>query len=215
MRRLLTENLGLKISAILIALFLWYFVTSRGQSEMSVEVPIEFRNIPVGLGIVSSSSKLAVVNVRGQEQLMKNIKALNIRVMVDLSKAKKGEGTFYINKDEIKLPYAMTVTTVSPSSFRVRMDETATKTVVVTPLITGVPEQGYAIKTVEVEPLNIMVQGLKSDVRKITGLKTEALDITGLYESVSQNLDIDTAGTNVTPEVASVKVKVVITGRKK
>lgn len=215
MRQMLTENLGLKISAILIALFLWYFVTSRGQSEISVEVPIEFRNIPAGLGIASSGNKLAVVNVRGQERLMKNIKASNIRIMVDLSKAKKGEGTFYINKDEIRLPYAMTVTTVSPSSLKVRMDETAIKTVPVTPLITGVPEQGYALKTVEVEPRNIMVQGLKSDVRKITGLKTEALDITGLSESISQNLEIDTAGTNVTPEVSAVKIKVVIAGRKK
>jgi len=215
MRRLLTENIGLKITAILIALFLWYFVTSRGQSEMSVEVPIEFRNIPAGLGIASSSSKLAVVNIRGQERLMKNIKPSSIRVMVDLGKAKKGDGIFYISKDEIRLPYAMTVTTVSPSSFKVRMDETATKTVPVTPLITGIPEKGYAVKTVDVEPRNIVVQGLKSDVRKITGLKTEALDITGLYESISQNLDIETAGTNVTPEIAAVKVKVVITGRKK
>jgi YbbR domain-containing protein len=215
MRRLLTENLGLKISAILIALFLWYFVTSRGQSEMSVEVPIEFRSVPAGLGIAGSSSKLAVVNIRGQERLMKNIKASNIRVMVDLSKAKKGEGTFYISKDEITLPYAMTVTTVTPSSFKVRMDETATKSVPVTPLITGVPERGYAVKTVEVEPRNIVVQGLKADVRKITELKTEALDITGLYESLSQNLEIDAAGANVTPEVTSVKVKVVIAGRKK
>jgi YbbR domain-containing protein len=215
MRKLLTENLGLKISAILIALFLWYFVTSRGQSEMSIEVPIEFRNIPAGLGIASSSSKIAVVNVRGQERLMKNIKASSIRVMVDLSRAKKGEGTFAISKDEIKLPYAMTVTTVSPTSFKIRMDETATKTVPVTPLLTGVPERGYVVKTVEIEPRNIVVQGLKSDVRKISGLKTEALDITGLYESISQNLDIDTAGTNVTPEVTSAKVKVVIAGRKK
>ncbi len=215
MRKLLTENIGLKISAILIALFLWYFVTSRGQSEMSVEVPIEFRNIPAGLGIAGSSSKVAVVNIRGQERLMKNIKASNIRVMVDLGKAKKGEGTFYISKDEIRLPYAMTVTTVTPSSFKVRMDETATKAVPVTPLVTGVPEQGFAVKAIEVEPRTVVIQGLKSDVRKISGLKTEALDITGLYETISQSLEIDASGANVTPEVTAVRVKVVISGRKK
>lgn len=215
MKRLLTENLGLKISAILIALFLWYFVTSRGQSEISFEVPIEFKNIPSGLGIAGSSSKLAVVNVRGQERIMKNIKAANIRVMIDLSKARIGEGTFYISKDEIRLPYAMTVTTVSPTSLKVRMDETASRPVPVTAVITGTPDQGYAVKNVEVLPRNVLIVGLKSDVRKVSGLKTEALDITGLYESISQNLDIDTAGTNVAPEVSSVKVKVTITGRKK
>ena len=36
MKKLLTENLGLKISAVLISVFLWFFVTSRGQSEISL-----------------------------------------------------------------------------------------------------------------------------------------------------------------------------------
>ncbi len=215
MKRLLTENIGLKISAILIALFLWYFVTSRGQSEISLEIPIEFKNIPAGLGIASSSNKTTVVNIRGQERLMKNIKTSNVRVMVDLSKAKKGEGIFHVSKDEITLPYAMTVTSISPSSFKVKMDETATKTVLIAPLITGVPATGYSIKSVEIEPRSVTVQGLKSDIRKISVLKTEAFDITGLYETVSQSLDIDTAGGNITPNVASAKVKVIIVGGKK
>jgi YbbR domain-containing protein len=215
MRRLLTENLGLKISAILIALFLWYFVTSRGQSEISLEIPIEFKNIPAGLGIASSSSKTTVVNIRGQERLMKNVKTSNVRVMIDLSKAKKGEGAFHVGKDEIILPYTMTVTSISPSSFKVRMDETDTKTVPVAPLITGVPARGFSIKAVEVEPRSVTVQGLKSDLRKISTLKTEAFDITGLYETVSQSLDINTAGGNISLDSTSVKIKVIIVGGKK
>jgi len=215
MSNLLTKNLGLRISAILIALLLWYFVTSRGQSEMSIEAAVEFKNIPAGLGMVSTSSKSVVVNVKGQERLMKNIKSANIRVAVDLAKAKMGEGTFYIGKEDIKLPYAMTVTSVSPPSIKVRLDETASRAVVVTARITGAPEHGYVVRRVSVEPPNVTVQGLKSDIGRISELKTEELDISGARETIVRNIDINTAGVNMTPEVSSVKVRIEITGRNK
>src|SRR3990172_1352110 len=102
MKKLFTENLGLKISAVLISVFLWFFVTSRGQSEISFEVPLEFKNIPADIGIVNTSVKTVSVTVRGHERPMKNLKASDVRVYVDLSKAKKGEEVFYVNKENIK-----------------------------------------------------------------------------------------------------------------
>jgi YbbR domain-containing protein len=215
MKNLITHNLGLKISALLISVLLWFFVTSRGQSEMSLEIPIEFKNIPVGLGILSSSNKSASLHIRGQERLMKNVKSSDIRVSVDLTKAKKGEGTFYVNKDDIKLPYAMYVTAVSPSSIKVRIDETVTKVVQVNPVLTGTPEKGSEVKSVKAEPSSVTVKGLRTEVRKITDLRTETLDVTGLKETTSQDLDIDISGANISLDVNSVKVKVVIAGKKK
>ena len=215
MKNMITRNLGLKISALLISVLLWFFVTSRGQSEMSLELPIEFKNIPVGLGIVNSSNKTASVHIRGQERLMKNIKSTDIRVSVDLGKAKKGEGTFYVNKDDIKLPYAMSVTSVSPSSLKVRTDETVTNVVQINPVLTGTPEKGFEVRSVKADPASVTVKGFKTNVRKITGLKTEALDVTGLKETTTQDVDIDTSGANVSLDVNSVKVKVIIAGRKK
>jgi YbbR domain-containing protein len=217
MKNLITHNLGLKISALLISALLWFFVTSRGQSEMSMEIPIEYKNIPVGLGIVSSSHKTASVHIRGQERLMKNIKSSDIRVSVDLGKAKKGDGslTLHVSKDDIKLPHTMSVTSVSPSSLKVRIDETFTKVVPVTPVLTGSPEKGFSVRSVEVDPSSITVRGLKAEVRKISDLRTEALDITGLKETTSQNLDIDTLGANINLDKNSARVKVTIAGRKK
>lgn len=215
MRKLIFENLGLKISAVLLSLLLWFFVTSRGQSEMSIEVNPEFKNIPVGLGIVNNSARTVVVTVRGQERLMKNVKPSDVRVFVDLGKAKKGEGTYYINSNDIKLPYAMTVTNVAPVSMRIRMDETISKRVAVVPIIAGVPEEGYYVKSVTAEPLNLVIQGLKTEVRKVRELRTEVLDVTGLKETTTQELNIDTSGINVKPEVNSVQVTVAIAGRKR
>lgn len=214
MRKLLFENLGLKISAVLLSLILWFFVTSRGQSEMSIEIPVEFKNVPSELGIVSANVKTVNVTVKGQERLMKNIKTSDIRVFVDLERAKKGEGTYYINKDDIKLPYAVSLMNITPSSLKIRLDETVTKNVTVKPSVTGVPEKGFYVNSVAVEPRNVIIYGLKSEIRKVNELRTETLDITGMKETATHEVKIDTTA-NVKMDIDMVKIKVVITDRKK
>jgi len=214
MRKLLFENLGLKISAVLIAVLLWLFVTSRGQSEMSHEIPVEFKDVPVGLGIASTSAKMVNVTIKGQERVMKNIRPTDIRVFVDLSKARKGEGSFRISQDDVKLPYAMKIMNIEPSTLKVKLDETVTKLVTVNPVITGTPAKGFYIKAVEVEPKSIVVQGLKTEVRKIGEIRTEVMDISGVEETVTQELNIDASGANIKFEKDKARVTVVIGGKK-
>jgi YbbR domain-containing protein len=213
MRNLILNNFFLKVSAVLLSVFLWFFLTSRGQSEMSIEIPIEFRNVPAGLGIASTDARTVNITIRGQERLMKNVKTSDIRVFVDLSRAKKGEGIYYINKDDITLPYAMSVMNITPSSVRIRIEEAVSKTVLVKASMTGIPEKGYYVKSIEVEPRRIVIYGLRSEVEKINMLKTEVLDITGLSESISQEVSIDFAGANIKSDTGSVLVTIVISGR--
>lgn len=214
MKKLLFENIGLKIAAVLISVLLWFFVTSRGQSEMSFGVPIEFKDVPIGLGISSASSKSANVTVRAQERVMKSLRPSDIRVFVDLSKARKGDMIFHINKDDVKLPYAMTVTNIDPSTVKVKLDETVTKAVEVRPLITGVPDSGFSIKSVEVNPKSIVIQGMQNEVRKIREIGTEPMDISGARETQTQELAVDPGGANIRPERNTVRVTVIIGGKK-
>ena len=215
MRRILFENLGLKVSAVLIAVLLWLFVTWRGQSEVSFDVPIEFKDVPAGLGIASAGAKSTNVTVKGQDRIMKSLRPSDVRVLVDLGKARKGEGSFHINKDDVKLPYAMSVTNIDPSTVRVRLDETIAKTVPVRASITGSPEAGFYVKSVDVEPKSIVIQGLKTEVRKISEIGTDQMDISGINATQTQELNIDAAGANIKPEKDKVTVTVVISGGKK
>ena len=215
MKKLFTENLGLKISAVLISVFLWFFVTSRGQSEISFEVPLEFKNIPADIGIVNTSVKTVSVTVRGHERPMKNLKASDVRVYVDLSKAKKGEEVFYVNKDNIKLPYALSVMNITPSTVKIKLDATASKAVPVKPVIIGEPMKGFFVSSIKVEPKSVVIRGLMSDVRRLHIVNTEPLDITDSNETIVQELNIDTGGVKVTPDIETVKVTINISGRRR
>lgn len=215
MRRMIFGNLGLKISAVLISIFLWLFITWRGQSEMTFEVPLEFKNVPANLGLVNSTNIKVNVTIKGQERLMKNVRASDIRVPLDMAKAKKGEGIYYINKNDIKLSYAMSVISITPSSLKVRLDETVAKTVSIVPYIHGIPRQGFSVRSVTVEPKAIKIYGLRSELRKISELSTEPIDVSGLAEDFTQELNVDIAGSSIRSDVNRVKVKIVISGEKR
>ena len=215
MKKFLVENLGLKIAAILLSIVLWFFVTSRGQSEISIDVPLELKNMPQGLELVNHGTKTVNLNIKGQERFVKNVSASNVRVPLDLSKAKRGEGTYYINRENIKLPRSIIVTNVTPSSVRVTTEETASKAVKVVPVIVGEPQKGFYLKSAEVSPEIIIIEGIRSEIARVIALKTEPLYITGFNETVTQNLRIDMTGRNIRTKITDVRVKVEIGARRK
>lgn len=215
MRKFFLDNLVLKIAAVLLSVALWFFATSRGQSEISIDVPLVFRNIPSGIEMVNNNIKTISLNIKGQERLIKNIKLSDIVIYIDLSKAKKGKSIYYITRDNIKLPHSLTVLNINPSSVKVIIEDTITKTVKVMPVIIGEPEKGYYVKSVEVAPEIVVIEGVSSEVRRFNTIKTESLDITGSNETLTQELKLDLTGKNIRTKINDIKVKVIIGGKRK
>jgi YbbR domain-containing protein len=215
MRKLLFENFGLKITAILLSILLWLFASSRGLSEIALDVPLEFKDIPPGLELMNHSIKVVGVNIKGQERIIRTIRSSDIRAFVDLSKAKKGESIYSINKNNIKLPPGVTATNITPSYVKVSIEESVATTVGVRPIIIGIPGSGFYIKSISVFPERVMIDGARSRVNVVDTIKTEPLDITGIRETVSRDLELDTTGTNIRTRTKDVTVKIVIARGKK
>ena len=213
MRRLLFENISFKIISVLLAVMLWFFVTSRGQSEMSIDVPLEYKNVPQGLEIVNHSMKTVTLNIKGQERVIKNIKPSDIRVPLDLSRAKQGEGTYYVDRNDIRLPRSISIMNINPPSVGITTEETMTKTVKVLPLFTGEPARGYSVKSVEVSPQYVVIEGVRSEIMKTGSIKTEPFDISGFNETTTQNLKLDLWGKSIRSRTNDVDVKIVIGAR--
>jgi YbbR domain-containing protein len=115
---------------------------------------------------------------------------------------------FYVNKDDIKLPYALSVTNVTPPTVKIKLDATASRSVPVKPVLTGEPRNGFVVSSVRVEPQSVVIRGLASDVRKLHSVNTEPLDITDSDGTITQELNIDTGGIKVTPDIEMVNITV-------
>jgi YbbR domain-containing protein len=215
MKKFIFNNFGLKIASIILAVILWFLASSRGQSEIFIDVQLEFINISSGLELINSTDKTISLNIKGSEKYIKNIKPSDIRAFLDLSKAKKGESTYYIAKENIQLPRSITLLNISPSRITVTTEETVTKTVRVIPVITGAPEHGYKLQTTAVVPKDIQIEGIQSEVIKVRHIKTESVDITGVKETFAQKLKLDLRGKNIRTKPDSVMVTVIISGGEK
>ena len=215
MKGLVFGNIGLKAAAVVLAVILWLFVVSKGQTEMALSVPVEYINIPPGLEIAKHAEKSANIVLRSHESISRNIRKENVRVMVDVGRAKEGEATFSLRKEDVKVPYAATVTKIDPSTVKLIFDETVSKRVVVKPVIIGTPENGFYVKSVEINPRDMLIEGAKSDIRKVSQIKTDPIDITGFTGDVKQDVGLDISDTNIRSKTDKVEVSMRISRRGK
>lgn len=213
-KKKLFNNLGLKIAAVLLSIALWFYVTSRGQSEIPLDVPLKFVNIPVGLEIANSPVKTVSLYIKGQERVIRSIKPSDAKVILNLTNAKPGENMFYITREDINLPHVVTVTSINPSSVKIMTEKTVSKAVKVIPVVVGHLEKDFFVKSISVEPQYILIEGTRSEIKKTNNLKTEPLDITGLTDTIIQDIKLDVRGMTMRAEKPSVKLTVTI-GRKK
>jgi YbbR domain-containing protein len=215
MKRFLLNNLEIKIAAAVIAVVLWFVVSSKGQTEMSMSVPVEYINIPHGLEITNHSEMNATLVIRGNENMLKNIRQGDVKIVLDVSRAKKGECIFTMRKSDVRIPRNISVVMIEPASVRLVFDETAEKRVPIKPVITGSPESGYYLKSVEVKPDSTFIEGVASEVRKVNHLRTEPVDITDMTENVTEQVQINLAGRHVRSRVDRVDVLIRIERRSK
>lgn len=210
MRRFLTKNKGLKITAVLTAITLWFFITSRSQSEIQIEVPLELKNIPADLETQSLTTTSVNITLRGQESRLKNLKALSdVRAYIDLSSAKKGKETYALNNKNVKLPHAAALIKISPSTVTVVLEEIAAKNVIVQPVITGSPKKGFVLSGAAVNPMNIDIKGSKTTIEKIQSIKTEKIDIGNADKTILKNIGLDIP-VDITSDTSQVNVRITI-----
>ena len=147
LRNILLDNWGIKLVSLALSLTLWFYVTSKGKTEMTLTVPLELRNIPPDMAVVGDVAGSLEVRVQGQERVLRDITSWKKVVgIIDLSMTRVGENTVRISPDDIKRPAGVTVTHMSLSEIKVKLEPLVRKTFRLKPVLHGVPAAGYACR---------------------------------------------------------------------
>lgn len=99
------------------------FVTFKGQTETSIDIPIEFKNVPSDMEILRQSIKKVSVSISARERIIRELTQNNVRVVIDLSNVKIGENSLPITRSSIKLPRGTDILRIEPSLVKVVMDK--------------------------------------------------------------------------------------------
>jgi YbbR domain-containing protein len=195
LRRIFLENWPIKLASLLLAVSLWFYVTSKGKTEMSLTVPLELRNIPAGMAVVGDVPGTVEARFQGQERALRDI-ASGKKVVgaVDLSLGKEGENLIRISPDDIRKPSGVIVTHLSPYEITVKLDRIVRKTIRLIPVLSGTPAGGYRLGSVTVSPPRITLEGPSRSVGKLTSLQTMPIDITGMKGPATVEPRIDYRG---------------------
>jgi YbbR domain-containing protein len=148
-------------------------------TEIAVDVPIEFHNIPENLEISSEYIPRAQIRVRGPQRVVRRLQAVDVSADIELSGMKPGERTFDLTADQIHQPRELEVVQIIPSQFHLAFDARLSRQVPVRPRVVGTFAPGYAIGHIVAEPSMVTVSGPQKRVEAVEAAITDPIDASG------------------------------------
>ena len=185
------HNWFLKIFSLVLATLLWMAVARESSSEIGLDVPLEYRNIPEHLEITGDAANTVHVRLRGSSNVIKGISAKDVSTTVDLANMRAGEKIVPLGPQKVQAPFGTVVIRVNPSSVRFNLERTITKSVRVIPTVLGQPAEGYEIGQVLVNPGTVRIEGPESRVATIDSLPTVPIRVDHLQAQATQEVDLD------------------------
>jgi len=182
----LTHNLGYKVLALAIALFLWGVAHGSSSIERGVDVPVVLRGVPAELVITGQSADVVNVRVVGSRAALRNLAPEELEYVLDVSSAKPGVADFEVDASTLDFPRGASVVARSPARIEVKFESRGTKALRVKPELTGEPAPGYEVVSVEAEPPRLRVSGARGELARLTEAPTEPVDVTGLTEGLER-----------------------------
>ena len=203
------ENWLLKLISLAFAIVLWFFVMGESRMEVNHIVPLEYVNLPEGLMIASEVPTSAALRINGPRALQVNLDAGDIGLRVDLKDLSAGVTSFKRLDETLDIPGGLKITRISPSYVDVKLEKVRERGVTVKVVLTGEPAPGFLVKSANAAPDRVVVIGAESEIKTVSEVVTEAIDVTNVQENFTQTVALSYVG-NYTDlkETKTVEVKV-------
>lgn len=205
------ENWLLKLISLAFAVVLWFFVMGESRMEVNHIVPLEYKSLPQELMIASEVPTSVAIRISGPRALQMNLSPGDISLAVDLTGLSAGVTSFKRLEENLNIPSGLKITRISPSYVDVKLERVRERAVPVRVVMTGEPAVGFIVKSYKTVPEKVLVAGAESELKGVSEVMTEGVDLTNVQESFSQAVAISYIG-NYTDlkEVKTVEVQVVL-----
>ena len=205
------ENWLLKLISLAFAIVLWFFVMGESRMEVNHIVPLEYVNLPEGLMIASEVPNSVALRINGPRALQVNLDQEDIGLRVDLKGVSAGVTSFKRLDETLDIPGGLKITRISPSYVDVRLEKVRERGVPVKVVLSGDPAPGFLVKSAKAAPDRVVIIGAESEIKTVSEVVTEGIDITNVQENFTQTVALSYVG-NYTDlkETKTVEVKVVL-----
>lgn len=174
-KNIFVKNIGKKIFAIAIAIFIWLVVSLESSVEKNIAIDVNYVNLPPDLVITNDPPEELNLVVRGTRSQLSSLSPKSIIFTIDLAHVSTGVSKFNIRTEQIRPPRGIQVIGISPAEVTVDVDELISRNIPVEPII-GPPETGYEIvRKPRVVPSMATISGPKSIVSDMKFISTDTI----------------------------------------
>lgn len=185
MLRLLTENWTLKLTSLVFAMILWMFIMGERRLEVGYAVPLHLQNVPEALMVANEVPSLVDVRISGPRTLLMKVNPNDMSIVVDLADLQPGLTTFKRLEERLNIPDGLRVTRLSPSFIDIKLERIREKRVPIKVVLAGEPLEGYRVAGLKAIPEQALIEGAESELKRISEVTTEPVDLGGVKESFS------------------------------
>lgn len=190
LRTLFLNNLPFKLFALVLAFLLWFQTSGQKEVQTSINIPIEFTNMPPNLEITNDYPRSVSVLITRQGST--RLEERNLSLVLDLRDAQPGIAVLPLTENNIRnLPSGVSAVDFEQSRLRLQLEQTSRKLVTVTPEIIGEPAEGFQLGEVNVYPGEALISGPLSKIAPIESAGTEPINIDGKSEPFTQRVYLD------------------------
>ncbi len=204
-------NLGYKVLAIVIALFLWLVARGSSSVERGFDIPVVLQGVPDELVVVDQGADVVNVRLLGTRSALRNFNPERLEYPLEISEAKAGQADFEVDLSRFDLPRGARVVSRSPSRIELSLERRIGKTVKVKPDLEGQPAEGFRVAEISIDPPRVRITGARSEVLRLSEVATETIDVAGASGPVEREVRISAGPGHVwadSPKTVTVKVMV-------
>ncbi|GEM_PF-1499934 len=190
--RKLTENAGLKILSLFIAILLWIVVISIDNPVMvmnfaSIPLHVENGELMTSQGKafeIPDNNQTISISVRAERSVLNQLSRDNFYASVDMSDLK--DDTVPVEVRATK--YSDRIASITPrtTSIRVIVEDLIRKQIRIRPVTVGEPAEGYTIGNIKADSNVMRVSGPKSIVENIDHAEV-SVDVSGMSSDIRAN----------------------------
>jgi hypothetical protein len=176
----LKSNWHLKLLALFTSILLWLLIVGPQRSELGISIPLQYTNLPPDVEITGKWMDRIDVRLRGSESGLANLNPGSVRAVVNLANVVTGVNYFRITGKNVQVPPGITISEIRPSDLHLNIETALIKKISVVPTLTGtLPEKTKIV----IAPADVQLKGVQAELRKITSVVTEPINIEQLKMS--------------------------------
>jgi hypothetical protein len=208
--RAVRHDLGLKIAALALALFLWVNVAERREVEVIADLPLKYTNRPTDMMFADAVPEHAKARIRGRGKFLR-WRLSDVYFAIDLSPAGKGIVTHVVSPSEVIVPPDKEIEVlevIEPKAIRVELDKLVTRKLPPHIVLRGdLPDDRVMIGKPFANPAEVVVAGAERIVDTLSAVTTDEIDVGQLARRERVQTRVDLSGLPfVTADVEEVTV---------